>query len=154
MSNFELLSKIHSPEDIKAFTPEQDARLCAEIREKIIDTVSKNGGHLASNLGVVELSVALHKSFRSPEDEILFDVSHQCYTHKLLTGRFERFDSLRKQGGISGFTNPEESEHDIFISGHSSTSVSAACGLARAKKLKGEKGYVVAVIGDGRHMRD
>lgn len=149
MSKFELLEHIHSPKDIKDFDEETTAKLCAEIRQKMIETVSENGGHLASNLGAVELSVTLHRVFQSPEDEIVFDVGHQCYAHKLLTGRYERFDTLRTKGGISGFTNPEESEHDIFYSGHSSTSVSAACGLARAKKLKGEKGYVVAVIGDG-----
>lgn len=149
MSNYPLLENIHSPKDIQAFDEEKTKQLCAEIREKMIETVSKNGGHLASNLGAVELTVVLHQVFNSPEDEIIFDVGHQCYTHKLLTGRFAQFDTLRQKGGISGFTNPEESEHDIFYSGHSSTSISAACGLARAKKLKGEKGYVIAVIGDG-----
>ena len=149
MSKYKLLEKINSPEDIKNFDEQQTVALCAELREKIIETVSKNGGHLASNLGVVELSVVLHKVFHSPEDEIIFDVGHQCYAHKLLTGRYAQFDTLRTKGGISGFTNPEESEHDLFYSGHSSTSISAAIGLARAKKLKGERGYVIAVIGDG-----
>ena len=149
MSKYKLLEKINSPEDIKNFDEQQTVALCAELREKIIETVSKNGGHLASNLGVVELSVVLHKVFHSPEDEIIFDVGHQCYAHKLLTGRYAQFDTLRTKGGISGFTNPEESEHDFFYSGHSSTSISAAIGLARAKKLKGERGYVIAVIGDG-----
>lgn len=149
MSDFTLLESIKSPADIKKLDNAQTDELCSQIREKIIDTVSENGGHLASNLGAVELTVALHRVFNSPEDEIIFDVGHQCYAHKLLTGRYGSFGTLRKKGGISGFTNPEESEHDIFYSGHSSTSVSAACGLARAKKIKGEKGYVIAVIGDG-----
>ncbi|MBQ6379992.1 MAG: 1-deoxy-D-xylulose-5-phosphate synthase [Clostridia bacterium] len=149
MSNYPILEQINTPEDIKSLDAAQTEALCAELRKKIIETVAHNGGHLSSNLGVVELTVALHKLFHSPEDEIIFDVGHQCYAHKLLTGRFEQFGTLRTKGGISGFTNPEESEHDIFYSGHSSTSISAACGLARAKKLKGEKGFVVAVIGDG-----
>ena len=149
MSDYPLLEKIHSPKDIQAFDEQTSAQLCSEIRAKMIETVSRNGGHLASNLGVVELSVVLHQVFHSPEDEIIFDVGHQCYAHKLLTDRYGVFDTLRMKDGISGFTNPEESEHDIFYSGHSSTSISAACGLARAKKLNGEKGYVIAVIGDG-----
>ena len=149
MSEYKLLEHITSPKDVQSLDEADTIALCAEIREKIIETVSHNGGHLASNLGAVELSVVLHQMFHSPEDEIIFDVGHQCYTHKLLTGRYQRFDTLRTKGGISGFTNPTESEHDIFYSGHSSTSISAACGLARAKKLKGEKGYVIAVIGDG-----
>ncbi|MBR0414519.1 MAG: 1-deoxy-D-xylulose-5-phosphate synthase [Clostridia bacterium] len=149
MSKYPLLEKIQSPKDVRDFDSAQTEALCAEIREKIVQTVAANGGHLSSNLGAVELTVALHKVFDSPEDAIIFDVGHQCYAHKLLTGRFEQFDTLRQKGGISGFTNPEESEHDVFYSGHSSTSISAACGLAKAKKLKGEKGFVVAVIGDG-----
>ena len=115
----------------------------------MIKTVSENGGHLASNLGVVELTVALHKVFNSPTDQIVFDVGHQCYTHKILTGRRKEFSTLRTENGISGFTRPVESPHDIFSSGHSSTSVSAAIGLAKAKSLKGDKGKVIAVIGDG-----
>ena len=115
----------------------------------MIKTVSENGGHLASNLGVVELTVALHKVFNSPQDQIVFDVGHQCYTHKILTGRKDSFNTLRQEGGISGFTRPDESEHDIFSSGHSSTSISSAVGLAKAKALKGDKGKVIAVIGDG-----
>lgn len=123
--------------------------LCREIRDELIETVSKNGGHLASNLGVVELTVAIHCVFDSPNDQVVWDVSHQCYTHKLLTGRRERFDTIRKYGGISGFAKPCESEHDPFGAGHSSTSISAATGLARAKTLAGDSGYVIAVIGDG-----
>ena len=149
MANFNQLQKIQSPDDIKNLSEQELETLAAEIREKIVDTVAANGGHLASNLGSVELTLAIHSVFHSPEDQIVFDVGHQCYAHKLLTGRYESFASLRQEGGITGFTNPEESEHDIFYSGHSSTSVSAAYGLARAKKLRGEKGFVIAVIGDG-----
>lgn len=133
--------------------------LCGEIRKRIIETVAKNGGHLASNLGVVELTVALHRVFDSPEDAIIFDVSHQCYTHKLLTGRYSAFSSLRKQGGISGFTRRSESPHDFFDNGHSSTSISQGLGLLAAwdkiEKEQKESGRnpvtrkVIAVIGDG-----
>ncbi len=143
------LENVNSPKDIKKLNIDELEVLCSEIREQMIDTVSKNGGHLASNLGTVELTVALHKVFNSPTDQIVFDVGHQCYTHKLLTGRRENFNTLRCEGGISGFTRPCESEHDIFSSGHSSTSISSAIGLAKAKSLKGEKGKVIAVIGDG-----
>ena len=143
------LENINSPKDVKKLNIEELEALCGEIREFMIDTVSKNGGHLASNLGTVELTVALHKVFNSPTDQLVFDVGHQCYTHKIITGRREVFSTLRREGGISGFTRPVESKHDIFSSGHSSTSISAAIGLAKAKSLKGEKGKVVAVIGDG-----
>lgn len=144
-----ILSWVNSPKDIKKLNTDELNDLCAEIRELLISTVSKTGGHLASNLGVVELTVALHKVFNSPVDQIVFDVGHQCYTHKILTGRKNEFSTLRTEGGISGFTRPVESKHDIFSSGHSSTSISAAVGLARAKQIKGEKGKVIAVIGDG-----
>lgn len=143
------LENIHAPSDIKKFNLKQLTDLCSEIREELVKTVSANGGHLASNLGVVELTVAMHKVFNSPNDQFVFDVGHQCYTHKILTGRYDRFSTLRTEDGISGFTRPNESEHDIFSSGHSSTSVSAANGLAKAKSLKNEKGKVIAVIGDG-----
>lgn len=143
------LENVNSPKDIKKLDNDQLETLCEEIREFMVDTVSNTGGHLASNLGVVELTVALHKVFNSPTDQIVFDVGHQCYTHKILTGRKDNFHTLRTEGGISGFTRPVESEHDIFSSGHSSTSVSAAIGLAKAKAIKGEKGKVIAVIGDG-----
>ena len=149
MNNYKYLENINSPDDVKKLDNEQLDELCCELRDKIISTAAVNGGHVASNLGCVELTVALHKMFNSPEDQIVWDVGHQCYSHKLLTGRYKRFSTLRKKGGITGFTNPEESEHDIFYSGHSSTSISAAYGLAKAKKIKGEKGYVIAVIGDG-----
>ena len=144
-----LLDTINTPADIKNFSREEIDRLCAEIRERLIETVSLNGGHLASNLGVVELTVAMHRVFDSPHDQFMFDVGHQCYTHKLLTGRREQFHTLRTEGGMSGFPKPSESEHDPMISGHSSTSISAASGLAAANKLRGDDGYVVAVIGDG-----
>ena len=146
---YEFLSKINSPDDIKALDNQCLELLCSEIRDKLISTVSRNGGHLASNLGVVELSVAMHKVFSSPEDQIVFDVGHQCYTHKLLTGRYDVFDTLRTKDGISGFCRPGESEHDIFYSGHSGTSVSAGLGLAQGKILNKDDGYVVSVIGDG-----
>lgn len=144
-----LLDKINSPDDIKGFNQDEVDQLCGEIRERLIEAVSQNGGHLASNLGVVELTVALHRVFNSPHDQIMFDVGHQCYTHKLLTGRREQFGTLRTEGGLSGFPKPCESEHDPMIAGHSSTSISAAGGLAAAKKLSGDDGFVIAVIGDG-----
>lgn len=144
-----VLDRINKPSDVKKLNKKELNELCSDVRRELIATVSENGGHLASNLGVVELTVALHKVFSSPTDQIVFDVGHQCYTHKLLTGRKNSFHSLRKKGGVSGFTRPDESEHDIFSSGHSSTSISAALGLARAKQLRGEKGKVIAIIGDG-----
>lgn len=144
-----VLDGVNSPKDIKKMNTDQLNELCSDIRKLLISTVSHTGGHLASNLGVVELTVALHKVFNSPTDQIVFDVGHQCYTHKILTGRKDKFSTLRTENGISGFTRPDESEHDIFSSGHSSTSISAAVGLARAKRIKGEKGKVIAVIGDG-----
>lgn len=146
---YELLSRIKSPDDLKGLNDTQMPLLCQEIRDCIVHTVSKNGGHLASNLGAVELTVALHRSFSSPEDAIIFDVGHQCYTHKLLTGRFDKFSTIRTENGLSGYMRPDESEHDPFITGHSSNSISAAYGIYRAKKLKGESGTAVAVIGDG-----
>ena len=149
MSIVSILDSVNSPKDIKKLNIDQLNQLCTEIRELMINTVADNGGHLASNLGTVELTVAIHKVFNSPRDQIVFDVGHQSYTHKILTGRKDRFSTLRQEGGISGFTRPSESKHDIFSSGHSSTSISAAIGLAKAKSITGEKGKVVAVIGDG-----
>lgn len=143
------LENVNSPKDVKKLNKKELEQLCEEIRQLMIQTVSENGGHLASNLGAVEFTVALHKVFNSPQDQIVFDVGHQSYTHKILTGRRESFNTLRREGGISGFTRPDESPHDIFSSGHSSTSISSAIGLAKAKALKGEKGKVIAVIGDG-----
>ena len=146
---YQFLNKIKSPDDVKHLTKEQLNILCDEIRHCLIDTISKTGGHLASNLGTVELTVALHRIFSSPEDSIIFDVGHQSYTHKLLTGRFDRFDTLRQKNGLSGFMRPDESIHDPFITGHSSNSISAAYGIYKAKVLNGEKGASIAVIGDG-----
>ena len=144
-----MLERIHSPADIKHLTREEYQTLAAEIRKVIIDTVCVNGGHLASNLGMVEATIALHKHFDSPNDKIIFDVSHQCYTHKLLTGRYYDFSTLRQSEGISGFTNREENEHDILTEGHSGSSVSAALGIATAEKMKGSNAYTIAVLGDG-----
>lgn len=143
------LDKIKSPQDVKKIPPDQLDLLADEIRGVLIETVSHNGGHLASNLGMVELTIAMHRVFDSPKDQMIFDVGHQAYTHKLLTGRYNRFSTVRTSGGLTGFTNPDESEHDIFFSGHSSTSVSASLGLAQAKLLNNDDGYVVDVIGDG-----
>ena len=144
-----ILNNINFPEDIKNLSNEELNILCKEIREKIIEAVSKNGGHLSSNLGVVELSVALHKVFDSPKDKIVWDVGHQCYTHKVLTGRREKLKTIRKEGGISGFPRRNESEHDILNAGHSSTSISAAFGLCKSNELLGKNDKVIAVIGDG-----
>ena len=146
---YKLLSNIKSPDDVKKLNDTDLDLLCNEIRTEIIDVVSKNGGHLASSLGAVELTVALHRIFNSPEDAIIFDVGHQSYAHKLLTGRFDAFSTLRKEGGISGFMRPSESEHDPFVTGHSSNSISAAYGIYKAKALLGEAGTAIAVIGDG-----
>lgn len=137
------------PADLKKLSVKQCSYLCSEIRNILISTVSKTGGHLASNLGVVELTLALHRNFDSPDDKILWDVGHQSYTHKILTGRADRFSTLRQEDGISGFPKPEESEHDTFISGHSTTSVSAAVGIAEAMEHRHSDNYVIAVIGDG-----
>lgn len=143
------LKHINKPADIADLTEEQLDELCEEIREKLITVVSHNGGHLASNLGTVELTVALDKVFNSVDDSIVWDVGHQSYTHKLLTGRADKFDTLRTEGGISGFPKREESPYDAFNAGHSSTSISAAYGIARAKNVLGKNGYTIAVIGDG-----
>jgi len=144
-----VLDKIDKPQDLRVIRKELLLQLVKEIREEIISTVSKTGGHLASNLGTVELIVALHYVFDMPKDKIIFDVGHQSYTHKLLTGRREKFHTLRQFKGISGFPNPEESEYDVFATGHSSTAISAAVGFAVARDLKKEDHKVIAVIGDG-----
>ncbi|SEH38580.1 1-deoxy-D-xylulose-5-phosphate synthase [Ruminococcus flavefaciens] len=143
------LEELDLPKDLKKLSLNQCAGLCKEIRNILISTVSATGGHLASNLGAVELTMAIHRNFNSPEDKIVWDVGHQAYTHKILTGRLDSFSTLRQEGGISGFPKPEESPHDTFISGHSSTSVSVACGIAEAMELQGKDNYAVAVIGDG-----
>ncbi len=147
--NFPKLSKIKSPDDLKKLTPDELPELCDEIRRKLILTVSENGGHLASNLGVVELTVALHYVFDCPNDSIVWDVGHQCYTHKMLTGRYDKIDTIRKTGGLSGFPRRYESPCDAFGAGHSSTSISAAYGIAKAKELTGDESHTIAVIGDG-----
>ena len=144
-----ILKNIKSSADVKKLDEKQLPLLAEEVRDKIISTVSKTGGHLASNLGVVELTIALHRVFNSPDDKIIWDVGHQVYTHKLLTGRYDDFETLRTEGGISGFSRPNESEHDIVYSGHSSVSISTALGIAAANKVSGKKNYAVAVIGDG-----
>ncbi|MBE6811900.1 MAG: 1-deoxy-D-xylulose-5-phosphate synthase [Ruminococcaceae bacterium] len=143
------LPTVHSPSDLKKIPDAQLPVLAQEIRNTLIETLSVNGGHLASNLGAVELTIALHKVFASPDDAIVWDVGHQSYVHKLLTGRYERFSTIRQPGGLSGFTRTTESEHDKFNSGHSSTALSAAYGLAQANKIKKNDAYTVAVVGDG-----
>ena len=149
MGEYKLLSKIKSPEDVKKVKEEDVNKLCTEIREKLVEVVSVNGGHLSPNLGVVELTVAMHRSFDFPNDSLVWDVGHQSYTHKLLTGRYSRFDTLRQKDGISGFPKREESVYDDFNTGHSSTSISAAFGIANAKLLSGDQSHTIAVIGDG-----
>ncbi|MCC8014335.1 MAG: 1-deoxy-D-xylulose-5-phosphate synthase [Eubacterium sp.] len=143
------LSKINSPEDLRRIEIKNLPRLADEIREFLVESVSKTGGHLASNLGVVELTIALHYCLNTPHDKIVWDVGHQAYVHKILTGRRDRFDTLRKLDGLSGFPKPSESKYDTFCVGHSSTSVSAAVGMAAARDLNNENNRVVAVIGDG-----
>ena len=143
------LERISTPTDLKTMPAKDMPALAEEIRSFLIDCVQKNGGHLASNLGAVELTLAIHRVFSSPKDHIIFDVGHQSYTHKLITGRREKFDSLRKGNGISGFPKRSESEHDAFGTGHSSTSISAALGFAEADRLSGSDAYTVCVFGDG-----
>ena len=144
-----ILEKINSPADVKKLRKDEKNKLAEEIRKEILNVVSKNGGHLASNLGVVELTIALHSVFNMPEDKIIWDVGHQTYTHKLLTGRRKKFDTLRKKDGISGFPKTDESEYDSFNTGHSSTSISVALGIAKARDILKKKNKVIAVIGDG-----
>ena len=144
-----MLEQINSPEDVKKLTLKQKQELANEIRKYIIEIVSKNGGHLASNLGVVELTIALHSVFDVPNDKIVWDVGHQSYVHKIITGRREELKNIRKLNGIAGFPKTKESESDCFNTGHSSTSISAALGMARARNLKGKDNNVIAVIGDG-----
>jgi 1-deoxy-D-xylulose-5-phosphate synthase len=144
-----LLPEVRSPDDIKKMTVRQLNTLAQEIRELIVSTVSSNGGHLSSNLGIVELAIALHRVFNSPYDKIVWDVGHQCYAHKLLTGRFDSFSSLRKKGGIAGFPKRGENPHDVFNTGHASTSISAALGLLAADRIQGGNSHAIAVIGDG-----
>ena len=143
------LPTIQSPADLRDLPREAIPALCAEIRGVLVDTVTQNGGHLASNLGAVELSVAMHRVFDCPRDHFIFDVGHQSYVHKLLTGRYDRFATIRRGGGLSGFTKRSESEYDCFGSGHSSTSLSAALGFAQGDRMSGSDAFTVAVIGDG-----
>jgi len=144
-----LLNKLKLPDKLRELSGKQLEQVADEVREKIIEVTSKNGGHVAPSLGVVELSVALHATFESPKDKIIWDVGHQAYAHKILTGRLEKFDTLRTLGGISGFPKPSESPHDAFAVGHASTSISAGLGMVKARDLKKENYLVVAVIGDG-----
>ena len=144
-----MLEKIKKPNDIKKIPAEQLPELAGEIREFLIQTMSRTGGHLASNLGVVELTIALHRVFDLPEDKMIWDVGHQSYTHKILTGRKDAFDSLRQEGGLSGFPKRSESDCDVFDTGHSSTSISAGVGYVKARELKKENYSVISIIGDG-----
>ena len=144
-----MLEKINTPEDVKKLNLQEKNQLAEDIRKYILEVVSQNGGHLASNLGVVELTIALHSVFNEPIDKIVWDVGHQTYVHKILTGRKEELKNIRKLGGIAGFPKTNESAYDCFNTGHSSTSISAALGMARARDLKGENNSVIAVIGDG-----
>ena len=141
-----MLEKVKSSEDLKKLNHDELLTLCEEIRSELIRTVSENGGHLASNLGIVELTVALHRIYDTPRDKIVFDVGHQSYVHKMITGRYEKFSSLRKYGGIAGFPKREESEYDCFETGHASTSISAALGLARARDFRKEKYHVMVLL--------
>ncbi len=144
-----MIEKVNSAEDVKKLNIEEQKQLAEEIRKYILEIVSENGGHLASNLGVVELTIALHTIFDLPKDKIVWDVGHQTYVHKILTGRKEQLKTLRKLNGIAGFPKTNESETDCFNTGHSSTSISAALGMARARDIKGEDSNILAVIGDG-----
>ena len=144
-----ILQRINGHEDLKALSDAERAQLCGEIREFLISSVAKTGGHLAGNLGVVELSVAIETVFNTAKDRLVFDVGHQSYVHKLLTGRQAGFALLRQYGGISGFPKPEESDCDAFVAGHASNSVSIALGMARARTMLGQDYNVVALIGDG-----
>ncbi|HSU22954.1 MAG TPA: 1-deoxy-D-xylulose-5-phosphate synthase N-terminal domain-containing protein, partial [Variovorax sp.] len=145
----ELLPTIHDPSALRALDRDQLKQLAHEVRACVLDNVSRTGGHLSSNLGTVELTVALHHVFHTPHDRLVWDVGHQTYPHKILTGRRDRMPTLRQQGGISGFPQRSESEYDTFGTAHSSTSISAALGMAMAAKQKGEDRHAVAIIGDG-----
>ena len=146
---YKWLPVIKEPADLKKLNTKELQELACEIRSFLVEKVSKTGGHLAPNLGVVELTIAIHRVFNSPRDQIIWDVGHQSYVHKILTGRAGLFDTLRQFGGLSGFPKLKESPHDVFQTGHSSTSISAALGLAQARDLLQEDHFVVAVIGDG-----
>ncbi len=145
------LTDIRSPEDFKAIPEKELGEVAQELRDELVRVVCENGGHLASNLGVVELTMAIHRVFNTPKDHVIFDVGHQSYVHKMLTGRYAEIDTIRQAGGISGFMKREESEHDCFGAGHSSTSLSAALGFATADKLSSSDAYTVAIVGDGAY---
>ena len=148
-----MLEKINMTEDLKQLSAKEKVELADEIRRYVLEIVSKNGGHLASNLGVVELTIALHSVFNVPKDKIVWDVGHQTYVHKILTGRKEELKNLRQFNGLAGFPKTNESEADCFNTGHSSTSISAALGMARARDIKKKNYSVIAVIGDGALTR-
>ena len=144
-----MLKDIHSPSDIRGLSTDELKGLAGEIRRELIDVVSENGGHLASNMGAVELTLALHIAFDAPKDKIVFDVGHQAYVHKMLTGRAQAMCTLRRKDGLSGFPRRDESEYDVNDAGHASDAISLALGLARARDLAGQEHCVVAVVGDG-----
>ena len=148
MSETPILDAVKGPEDVRKLAPEDLPRLADEIRRRITGVVNGTGGHLASNLGAVEITIALHRAFDFSRDRLVFDVGHQCYAHKLITGRHERFETLRQKGGLSGFPSPVESPYDLFVTGHASTAISMALGLAAAG-LGGPRGRAVALVGDG-----
>src|SRR5499433_10162 len=144
-----ILSRVNSPQDLKGLSHEQLAELAQECRDVIVQTITKTGGHLASNLGVVELTLSLHRAFDSPKDRLVWDTSNQCYTHKLVTGRRDQFPSIRTPGGLSGFAEPSESPHDTLAAGHAGTGLSYALGISVATQNDPEEPYVVAIVGDG-----
>ena len=148
-TDLKILPNIHSPRDLDSLSPDEMTTLCDELRKKMIETVSKNGGHLASNLGIVEITLALFKVFDLPEDKIVYDVGHQCYVHKILTGRKDKMDTLRTYGGVAGFPKVSESEYDAFNTGHSGNSVSVAMAIAESNRLNNKDAFAIAVIGDG-----
>ena len=148
-----MLEKVNSSSDVKLLTSEEKKELAEDLRKYILEIVSENGGHLASNLGVVELTIALHSVFDLEKDKLVWDVGHQTYAHKILTGRKEQMKTLRKLDGLAGFPKTNESDTDCFNTGHSSTSISAALGMARARDIKKESNSVIAVIGDGALTR-
>ena len=143
-----ILEQIQSPQDLRSLTLCQLKLLSQQIRDKIITTLSQNGGHLSSNLGIVEITLSLHKVFNSPKDKFIFDTSHQCYTHKLLTGRNKSFNTLRQYNGLCGFTHPNESLHDTFFGGHAGTAFSQALGLAKNRSITQEKYHIIPILGD------
>ncbi|MEE9380355.1 MAG: 1-deoxy-D-xylulose-5-phosphate synthase N-terminal domain-containing protein, partial [Hyphomonadaceae bacterium] len=149
LANIRLLDEVHSPADLKDKTREELKQLADEVRAEVINAVSVTGGHLGAGLGVVELTVAIHSVFDTPDDKLIWDVGHQCYPHKILTGRRDRIKTLRQGGGLSGFTKRAESEYDPFGAAHASTSISAAHGFAKSRELQGKCNHVVSVIGDG-----